>query len=353
MSSSCGRDCGGSGGVRPYIRSKVPRLRWTPELHRCFVNAIQTLGGHHKATPKLVLQLMDIKGLTISHVKSHLQMYRTMRSEVGKQGRPSNQHKNQGFEEHDDGCVDEVNDVSVEHSLRRESDSSNFSKRARIERGSCTTTNLQQCSQRRICDDAVKNPLYCFYDYVLQPNNTNTNTNTNTMGSEHDDDDDDEHKNKGVKDDEQKFCGWQRKQIQPPKSSDFCINLTSFKSLNQQSDFPQDSNVNDRNTPSWAINGLTKTDRAHVEVEGEGGHELSLSLTLQNPSPQTSNVSYSASEISEAISCYPPPPHPHPNPTALGLGGFSSYYKDCSRASSSSTVKERINLDLSLAIYGN
>ncbi|PNY15101.1 hypothetical protein L195_g011791, partial [Trifolium pratense] len=113
-----------------------------------------------------------------------------------------------------------------------------------------------------------------------------------------------------------------------------------------------DSNVNDRNTPSWAINGLTKTDRAHVEVEGEGGHELSLSLTLQNPSPQTSNVSYSASEISEAISCYPPPP-PHPNPTALGLGGFSSYYKDCSRASSSSTVKERINLDLSLAIYGN
>jgi hypothetical protein len=45
-------------------------------------------------------------------------------------GRPNCQHRNQGFEEHDDGCVDEVNDVSVEeHSLRRESDSSNFSKR--------------------------------------------------------------------------------------------------------------------------------------------------------------------------------------------------------------------------------
>jgi hypothetical protein len=105
------------------------------------------------------------------------------------------------------------------------------------------------------------------------------------------------------------------------------------------------NNVKDRNTPSWAINGLTKTDRAHVEVEGEGGHELSLSLTLQNPSPQTSNVSYSASEISEAISCCPPLP---PNPA---LGGFSSYYKDCYRTSS--TVNERINLDLSLAIYGN
>ncbi|KAM0047829.1 putative transcription factor MYB-HB-like family [Helianthus debilis subsp. tardiflorus] len=63
--------CERNGTVRQYIRSKVPRLRWTPDLHRCFVHAIQTLG---EATPKLVLQMMDVKGLTISHVKSHLQM---------------------------------------------------------------------------------------------------------------------------------------------------------------------------------------------------------------------------------------------------------------------------------------
>ncbi|KAJ7961189.1 MYB-like transcription factor family protein [Quillaja saponaria] len=63
--------------VRPYVRSKLPRLRWTPDLHLRFVHAVQRLGGQDRATPKLVLQLMDIKGLSIAHVKSHLQMHRS------------------------------------------------------------------------------------------------------------------------------------------------------------------------------------------------------------------------------------------------------------------------------------
>ncbi|KAF8117511.1 hypothetical protein N665_0009s0037 [Sinapis alba] len=74
----------GGGRVRPYVRSPVPRLRWTPELHRCFLNAVDMLGGHHRATPKLILKMMDVKGLTISHIKSHLQMYRGSKLTLGK-----------------------------------------------------------------------------------------------------------------------------------------------------------------------------------------------------------------------------------------------------------------------------
>ncbi|WJX27170.1 hypothetical protein P8452_16019 [Trifolium repens] len=68
--------------VRPYVRSKMPRLRWTPDLHRCFAHAVEMLGGEERATPKLILQLMNVRGITISHVKSHLQMYRSMKQEL-------------------------------------------------------------------------------------------------------------------------------------------------------------------------------------------------------------------------------------------------------------------------------
>ncbi|GAB2280265.1 hypothetical protein Dimus_014907 [Dionaea muscipula] len=53
-----------------------PRLKWTPELHQRFVEAINQLGGADKATPKSLMRVMGIPGLTLYHLKSHLQKFR-------------------------------------------------------------------------------------------------------------------------------------------------------------------------------------------------------------------------------------------------------------------------------------
>eukprot|EP00959_Pyramimonas_sp_CCMP1952_P464060 9485977-Pyramimonas_sp.AAC.1 len=52
------------------------RVRWTPELHARFVEGVNMLGGADRATPKGILRSMGVDGMTIFHIKSHLQKYR-------------------------------------------------------------------------------------------------------------------------------------------------------------------------------------------------------------------------------------------------------------------------------------
>uniref|UniRef100_A0A1D1YWA1 Two-component response regulator ARR1 n=1 Tax=Anthurium amnicola TaxID=1678845 RepID=A0A1D1YWA1_9ARAE len=66
---------GGGGGEEPARTLKRPRLVWTPQLHKRFVDAVAHLGIKN-AVPKTIMQLMNVEGLTRENVASHLQKYR-------------------------------------------------------------------------------------------------------------------------------------------------------------------------------------------------------------------------------------------------------------------------------------
>ncbi|EXB93641.1 Myb family transcription factor APL [Morus notabilis] len=72
----------------PRISANKQRIKWTEDLHEQFVECVNRLGGaemenidqafyYIEATPKNILKLMNKNMLTIFHIKSHLQKYRT------------------------------------------------------------------------------------------------------------------------------------------------------------------------------------------------------------------------------------------------------------------------------------
>ncbi|KAH0871759.1 hypothetical protein HID58_078781 [Brassica napus] len=58
------------------IQKKDVRRKWSEDLHRRFVDALQKIGGSQVATPKQIRDIMKVDGLTNDEIKSHLQKYR-------------------------------------------------------------------------------------------------------------------------------------------------------------------------------------------------------------------------------------------------------------------------------------
>ncbi|XP_039131273.1 myb family transcription factor PHL5-like isoform X1 [Dioscorea cayenensis subsp. rotundata] len=88
------------------------RIRWTQDLHEKFVEAVNRLGGAEKATPKGILKLMSSDGLTIYHIKSHLQKYRIAKyipeAVAGKSGRRASMNDSQHL---DPKCALEITEA--------------------------------------------------------------------------------------------------------------------------------------------------------------------------------------------------------------------------------------------------
>ncbi|GMH15360.1 hypothetical protein Nepgr_017201 [Nepenthes gracilis] len=89
---------------------KRPRLVWTPQLHKRFVDVIEHL-GIDKAVPKTIMEMMNVEGLSRENVASHLQKYRLYLKRV--EGLPSVERRSNSLSPK--GAP--KSDVQMQHSL--------------------------------------------------------------------------------------------------------------------------------------------------------------------------------------------------------------------------------------------
>lgn len=64
--NSEGKEVSGS-VVRQYVRSKMPRLRWTPDLHLAFVHAVERLGGQ-ESMKSLQINIVYLENFKINRM---------------------------------------------------------------------------------------------------------------------------------------------------------------------------------------------------------------------------------------------------------------------------------------------
>ncbi|GMH15295.1 hypothetical protein Nepgr_017136 [Nepenthes gracilis] len=98
-----------------------PRLKWTSGLHQRFIEAVNQLGGADKATPKSLMRLMEIPGLTLYHLKSHLQKYRlgkNQRSETGMDSKRADYKENASSVDPFDGGRSDTANNQINESLQ-------------------------------------------------------------------------------------------------------------------------------------------------------------------------------------------------------------------------------------------
>ncbi|CAH9129004.1 unnamed protein product [Cuscuta epithymum] len=100
-----------------------PRLKWTPELHHRFVDAVSQLGGAEKATPKSLMRKMNIQGITLYHLKSHLQKFRLGKGQNPQPRQDSKQedyieHQSQSPADNSDEAQGQMNDTETAQALR-------------------------------------------------------------------------------------------------------------------------------------------------------------------------------------------------------------------------------------------